>query len=332
MTVPSRPAPSPSPIYAGIDLGGTSIHAAAVRQGEILADARSKTPGGTGPDAVVEEIADLLHELHRQLGTGSRLQGICVGAPGGVDPETGIVHHAPNLGWFDYPLGQALAARVELPVVVENDVTIGAIGEHAYGAGRGTRHLVALFVGTGVGGALIVDGVPLRGFRGAAGEVGHLIAVPGGRTCGCGRSGCFEAYASRTAMEALLRERMAEGRESVVPEIMSRKGKNRMSSSVVEAALDQGDPLMTEVLAEAQGHLATLVADLVNTVDPEMIVFGGGLVERLGTRFVDPIARQARPGFLSQEGADRIRIVPAELGDQAGTIGAAVVAGERFPG
>lgn len=332
MAAPSPPTPASGPVYAGIDLGGTSIHGAAVREGSILAEASRKTRTGGDPDAVVEQIAELLADLRRQLGEATPTLGVCVGAPGGVDPETGVVHHAPNLGWFDYPLAEALAARVELPVVVENDVNIGAIGEHAYGAGRGTRHLVALFVGTGVGGALIVEGEPLRGFRGAAGEVGHIVAVPGGRVCGCGRSGCFEAYASRTAMEAILRERMAEGRRSAVPEIMSEKGKARMSSSVIEAALDQGDPLMTEVLLEAQGHLATLVANLVNTVDPEMIVFGGGLVERLGTRFVDPIAREARAGFLSQEGADRIRIVPGELGDHAGTIGAAVLAAERFPG
>ena len=332
MTAPTPSAPDSTPIYAGIDLGGTSIHAAAVRKGEILAEARGKTPTGVEPDAVVDRIAQLVDELRGALGPGASLHGVCIGAPGGVDAETGIVHHAPNLGWFDYPLAERLAARTRLPVAVENDVTIGAIGEHTYGAGRGTRHLVALFVGTGVGGALIVDGAPLRGFRGAAGEVGHMIAVPGGRVCGCGRSGCFEAYASRTAMEAIVRERMAEGRSSAVPEIMVENGKARMSSSVIEAALDRGDPLMTEVLAEAQGHLATLVANLVNTVDPEMIVFGGGLVERLGTRFVDPIARRARDGFLSQEGADRIRIVPGALGDNAGTIGAAEVAAERFPG
>ncbi|NNK61626.1 MAG: ROK family protein, partial [Gemmatimonadetes bacterium] len=301
-----------------------------VRDGAILAEARCKTPTGKRSDAVPERIADLVDELRRELGENAPLGGVCVGAPGAVDSDTGIVHHAPNLGWFDYPLAEVLSALAKLPVVVENDVTIGAIGEHEWGAGRGTRDMVALFVGTGVGGALIVNGAPLRGFRGAAGEIGHLVAVPGGRVCPCGRRGCFEAYTSRTAMRAILEERMAEGRRSAVRKIMKKKGKTRMSSSVIEAALDRGDPLMTEVLAEAQSHLATLVANVVNTIDPEMVVFGGGLVARLGARFVDPIAREARAGFMSQEGAERIRIVPAELGDHAGTIGAAVVAGERF--
>lgn len=332
MTSSTEPPRSSAPVYAGIDLGGTSLHAAAIQDAAILAEAGCKTATGRGPDAVAEQIAGLVDDLRRRLGKGTPIRAICVGAPGGVDSETGIVHHAPNLGWSDYPLAERLSALVRLPVVLENDVTIGAIGEHTFGAGRGTRHLVALFVGTGVGGALIVDGIPLRGFRGAAGEVGHLVAVPGGRSCGCGRRGCFEAYASRTAMEAILRERIAEGRESAVPEIMVKKKKVRMSSSVIAAALDLGDPLMTEVLDEAQSHLATLVANLVNTVDPEMVVFGGGLVERLGARFVDPIAQRAREGFLSQQDAERIRIVPGELGDHAGTMGAAVAAAARFGG
>ncbi len=133
-------------------------------------------------------------------------------------------------------------------------------------------------------------------------------------------------------MEAILRERMAEGRTSAVPEIMVSRGKKRMSSSVIEAALDRGDPLIREVVNEAQRHLAVLVANLVNAVDPEAIVFGGGLVERLGARFVDPIAREARKGFLQQADADRVRIVPGVLGDHAGTLGAAVFAERRLRG
>ncbi|MEJ2540479.1 MAG: ROK family protein [Gemmatimonadota bacterium] len=313
-------------MFAGVDLGGTSIHAAAVQGGRVLAEAGSKTPLDGGTDAILRQIAELVDELRAGVDEDGPLVGVCVGAPGAVDQESGVVRKAPNLGWSNVPLGRDLSKLLNLPVVVDNDVTVGAIGEHLHGAGKGSRHMAAVFVGTGVGGALIVDGKPVRGGRGAAGEFGHLIAIPGGRRCGCGRRGCFEAYASRTAMEEILRERMAEGRDSAVPEIMAANGKTRMSSSVIEAALDRGDPLMMEVLGEVQGHLAVLVADLVNAVDPEVVVFGGGLVERLGGRFVDPIARRARKGFLQQEGAEGIRIVPGTLGDHAGTLGAAAVA------
>ena len=330
MTSKSEPFRESAPIHVGVDLGGTSIHAAAVRDGTILREVGGKTPRSGEDVEVLDRIAGLVEDLRVGLAPGEGISGVCVGAPGAVDADTGIVWNAPNLGWSRFPLADALSEILRLPVVVENDVTIGAIGEHTHGAGRGTRHMIAIFVGTGVGGALLVDGQPYRGFRGAAGEVGHLIAVPGGRRCGCGADGCFEAYASRTAMEAILMERIEGGRESVVPALMAEREKTRMSSSILEGALDRGDPLMTEVFSEAQGHLATLVANLVNVFDPEMVVFGGGIVARLGDRFVDPIARQARAGFLQQEDAEKIRIVPGTLGDQAGTLGAAAVAEARI--
>lgn len=330
MPGPSEPHPAAAPIFAGIDLGGTSIHGAAVRDGGILAEAGAKTPLDGGVDQVVTRIAGLVGELREGLPSGDTLAGVCVGAPGAVDAEAGVVRHAPNLGWSNVPLADDLSALVGLPVVVDNDVNVGAMGEHVHGAGRGSRHMAAVFVGTGVGGALIVDGELHRGFRGAAGEFGHILAVPGGRLCGCGRRGCVEAYGSKTAMEAILRERMERGGRTSVLEMMAAKEKARISSSVIEAALEEDDPLMLEVMAEAQGHLATLVANLVNAVDPEVVVFGGGLVARLGDRFVDPIARAAREDFLQQEGAERVRIVPGQLGDHAGTVGAAAVAAQRL--
>lgn len=320
----------PLPIFVGIDLGGTSIHAAAVRGGQILAEVGAKTRHRAPPGEIIGQIADLVTTLVDGLEEGQELAAVCVGAPGAVDGDTGLVRSAPNLGWANVALGPELSGRIGLPVFVDNDVNVGAVGEHARGAGKGCDLMAAIFVGTGVGGALMVAGRPFRGGRGAAGEFGHMVAVPDGRRCGCGRLGCFEAYTSKTAMEAIVRERMAGGRSSLVPEIMQAKGKTRISSSVIEAALDQGDELMTEVLAEAQLHLSRLVANLVNAFDPEAVILGGGVVARLGERFVGPIAREARAGFLQQAGAGGIRIVPGALGDSAGTVGAAVVAERRL--
>jgi glucokinase len=236
------------------------------------------------------------------------------------------------MNWKNVPLGERLRERLNLPVLVDNDVNIGVMGEYAYGAGKGTRHMVGIFVGTGIGGGLIIGGRPHYGGRGAAGEIGHIVVKPHGRRCGCGREGCVEAYASKTAMEAMIREEMEKGRESIVLDVMQDKGKTRLTSSVIEKSLEEKDALMEEALQTAQYYLGLLTADLVNTLDPEVVVFGGGVVERLGASFVKPVARTARQHYLQRKGAEQIRVVPAELGDDAGPMGAAVVARRRLQG
>ena len=318
--------------YVGIDLGGTSIQTAAVRDGEVLAEEKTKTKAELGPDGVIERIAQTVRAVREELDDPQDVAGICIGAPGTFDAATGLVRTAPNLGWTNVPLAERLTAAVGLPVVVDNDVNVGAAGEHVHGAGRGTLHMAAIFVGTGIGGALILGGRSHSGFRGAAAEFGHLVAVADGRPCPCGRQGCFEAYASKRAMESIVREKVSEGRRSAVLEIMDDKGKKAITSSVIEAALEVKDAVMIEVVQQAQTHLGVLTANVVNAFDPQVVVFGGGVVERLGDAFVDPIATEAREHFLQREGADQVRIVPAALGDHAGTIGAAVVAQRRFAG
>ena len=315
------------PLIIGVDLGGTNIEAAAVRGGTILASKKKKTKADRGAEAVIGRIETTVRKVADKMdATLPDVAALCIGAPGAVDPETGVVHEAPNLNWEHVPLGERLQARLGLPVVVDNDVNIGVMGEYAYGAGKGAQHMVGIFVGTGVGGGLILNGQPHYGGRGAAGEIGHIVVQPNGRRCGCGREGCVEAYASKTAMEAMIREEMDKGRASIVPEVMADKGKTRLTSSVIEKSLDKQDPLMEEALQTAQYYLGLLTANLVNTLDPEVIVFGGGVVERLGASFVEPVAQTARQHYLQQKGADQIRVVPAALGDDAGPIGAAVVA------
>ena len=157
-----------------------------------------------------------------------------------------------------------------------------------------------------------------------------MVVKPQGRQCGCGRYGCVEAYSSKTAMEAIMREEMERGRSTEVFEIMEEKGKQKLTSSVIEASLEAGDALMEETIQSAQYYLGLLTANLVNVLDPEVIVFGGGVVERLGQDFIDPIGRTARQHYLQREGAEQIRLVPAALGDDAGPVGAAVLAQRRM--
>jgi len=323
--------PDTDPLIIGVDLGGTNIEAAAVRGGTILASKKKKTKADRGAEAVIGRIEKTVRKVVDKMDAPlMHVAALCIGAPGAIDPETGMVYEAPNLNWEHVPLGEQLRARFSVPVIVDNDVNIGVMGEYAYGAGTGAQHMVGIFVGTGVGGGLILNGQPHYGGRGAAGEIGHTVVQPGGRRCGCGRTGCVEAYASKTAMEAMIREEMDEGRTSIVPEVMADKGKKSLTSSVIETSLEEQDPLMEEALETAQYYLGLLTANLVNTLDPDVVVFGGGVVERLDASFVEPVAQTARQHYLQQKDADQIRVVPAALGDDAGPIGASVVARRRL--
>ncbi len=318
-------------LVIGVDLGGTNVAAAAVRESRVLAFEKRKTHASAGVDAVLDQIEEAVRAVVEQTtGDLAEFDILCIGAPGAIDPDAGVVRDAPNLGWSDVPLGDELRSRFGLPVLVDNDVTIAVLGEHVHGAGQGARHLIGVWVGTGIGGGMILDGKTYRGGRGAAGEIGHIVMDPEGRRCGCGRRGCIEAYASKTGIEERLREMREEGRESVALALMEERESDRLTSGVIAAALEQDDEPMKEVIETAQFYLGLLTADLVNALDPEVIVFGGGLVERLGAWFVDPIARTARTHVLLQIQADGIRIVPSALGDDAGPVGAAVLAQMRY--
>lgn len=315
----------------GMDLGGTKILAAVVdKQGQIVAEAKQKTKADQGPDAVIERIAETARQAAR---TGhirwQAIRGVGIGAPGPMDPDTGVVYTPPNLpGWEEVALGPRLSKALGVPVCLENDVNLGTLGEHALGVGRGTKDMVGIFVGTGVGGGLILDGKLRGGYRHAAAEVGHMIILADGPVCGCGKRGCLEAVASRTAIDRDIRLGLAAGRVSIIPEL-TEGGTKHLTSGVLAKAWRKGDPLVTEIMRRAQLYLGMLTASIVNLVDPEMIVFGGGVVEALDDEFLAPIRVTARQYYIQQADADKIRIVAATLGDYAGVLGAAVLARQR---
>jgi glucokinase len=320
-----------SGMYIGVDLGGTNIEAAAVRGGKVLAANKVNTLAEQGAEKVIRRIVSAVREVMAELdGKANDFKGLCIGAPGAVDHETGLVWSAPNLNWENVPLGQLLQEQLGIPVFVDNDVNIGVVGEYSYGAGQGVRNMVGIFVGTGIGGGLILNGKFHYGGRGAAGEIGHMVIVPQGRTCGCGKQGCVEAYASKTAMKKALMKRTAQGQASIVPELWQERKDQKLSSGVIADALARHDQAMIEVCQEAQFYLGLLTANLVNVLDPEVIVYGGGIVEELGEPFIEPIRETARKYFLQQKDADRIRILTSTLGDDAGPIGAAVIAQQHL--
>ena len=313
----------------GIDLGGTKILAGAVdSDGKVTHVERELTHAEEGADGVIARLAGMIERV--KAASGVAVDAVCIGVPGGVNIKEGIVDHAPNLRWVDVPLARALGEKTGLPVFLDNDVRVAVLGEHAYGVGRGTRTMVGVWVGTGIGGGIIIEGKLHQGARGVAGEIGHSVIVKKGPACPCGNTGCIEALASRTSIEREVRKLIDKGVKSEVLARMKKKERTVLSSGIIAWALERKDPAMTRAFTTAQRHLATFAANLVNALDPEVIVFGGGIAERLGEDFVAPIREQARDLFLSKRDVDSVRIVATELKETAPMAGAAFLARQRL--
>lgn len=306
----------------GVDLGGTKIFAVAVEDGATTAETKSKTPVLGGPMAVVDAIASVV----REATAGGTLEAVGVGAPGVVDSDLGMVRRAPNLrGWIEpFPLAAALSEALDgVPVMVDNDVNVGTVAEATLGAGRGHDDLLGLFVGTGVGGGLILSGRLRRGPGGYAGEIGHITVRPGGRRCGCGGRGHLEAYAGRAGMERRARQLYDRGTDTALVELSKTR---RMTSSVFAKALDAGDAVAERLVSGAVEALGMAVATAVTLLDVPVVVVGGGLADRLGVPFVRRIKDSAAVA-LPPEQATEVEVVPGALGDRGGALGAAVLAG-----
>jgi len=318
-----------SKICAGVDLGGTSMMAViANRKGKVLGKSGCATNPGAAPEATIELIGDQIRRACRKAGIKpSKLTAIGVGAPGAIDGD--VVVRAPNLGWNDVPLGTILRKRFGVPVALGNDVQVAILGEHQFGAAKKAKRAVGIWVGTGIGGGLIDDGKLETGARGAAGEIGHMAIAEYGPLCSCGRKGCAEAFASRTSMERDVRAAAADGRETAVLRIMEERNKDRTTSSVSERALAADDAVMKEVLARAQHVLGLLTGNIVNFYDPEVVVIGGGIAERLEETFVAPIREVARGRFLRPDPNNEVRITHAKLGDYSGALGASAMARKK---
>ena len=308
----------------GVDLGATKILGVRLAGGEVAGRAKQKTPVRGGPQAVVDAIAAVVAELG---GPGPGPGGsLGVGAPGVVDSRAGVVQQAPNLaGWVEpFALGPALAERVGATVLVENDVNAGTVAEHRRGAGRGSSDLLGVFAGSGVGGGLVLDGRLRRGSSGLAGEIGHMIVQPGGRMCPCGGKGHLEAYAGRAAMERRARKLDAGGRDTALVSLAPAK---RMTSSVWAKALAADDAVASELIDEAVHALGVAIASVVTVLDVPLVVVGGGLADRLGAPFVARVGTAVRAQVFA--GGAGVKVVPSELGELAGAVGAALLAADE---
>jgi glucokinase len=252
------------------------------------------------------------------------LKGVGVGSPGDANEKTGVVSGARNLpGWEgSYPLAETLAADLGTGVKVGNDVQVATEAEFHLGAGREFGSLIGVFWGTGVGGGLVLDGRPWLG-RGAAGEIGHMVVKRGGAKCPCGRKGCLEAYAGRSAMEAEARRQHKEGAKTDLFKLMRKHERARLTSGIWERALDQDDHLAKSLIERAVEALGTGIASAVNLLDPEAVIIGGGLGVRFGDRLMEPLTGEMRKHLFVDERPPAVRV--ASLGDLGGAIGASLL-------
>lgn len=308
-----------------VDLGGTNVRAAAVApDGRIVA--RRQVP--TGAQAGLQEVLDRVAEAVAGVAAEAQLPTdapVGVALPGALNPYTGFLTMAPNLGWRDLPIRDLMRERLQRPIALGNDVNAGALGEWRYGAGQGTKHLVFLACGTGVGGGVVIDGRLLLGKDGLAAETGHMVVAIDGPRCHCGGRGCLEAFASGWAIEEAAQTLLDRGIPSILPELMDSRGE-ALSGALINYAAAHDDGLAIEVLARAGRALGFAVASLVHIFNPEVVAIGGGVIAA-GSFLFDPM-HEAIAEHLIKGFGDGLRIVPSALGQDSGLLGAAAMAAD----
>lgn len=315
-----------SGLTLGIDLGGTKILVALVDEGgRVVASRRCPTRAERGFDGVVEGIVGCVEELHADAGTLARAVGI--GVAGQVAPGSGTVRFAPNLGWRDAPLGTVLEERLGMPAVVLNDVRAAAWGEWRHGAGKGVEDLVVLFVGTGVGGGVVSGGSMVSGCTNAAGELGHTTLVADGRRCRCPNRGCLEAYVGGWAIAERAREAVGGDAPKGRPLVERAGSAEAITAATVTELWREGDPLATRLFEETGRYLAAGIIGIVNAFNPCVVVLGGGVLEAV-PEYLAAVTEPVRSRALAAATSELV-LLAAELGPDAGVIGAAAFAREH---
>jgi glucokinase len=304
----------------GVDIGGTKVAAGVVDEdGAILAETRAKTPAGDAK-AALDAVVDAVRELARDHDVAV----VGVAAAGYVSADRSTMLFAPNLPWRDVPVRDAVGARVDVPVVVENDANAAAWAEYRFGAGRGEQDLVCLTVGTGIGGGILIEGALYRGRWGIAGEPGHMCVVADGELCGCGNRGCLEQYASGTALTRYAREHAARDPDGAWRLLDLAEG-GEIEGPHVTAAAREGDPLAVAAFDRVGRWLGRGMADLAAVLDPGVFVVGGGVADA-GDLLLQPV-RESYTEHLSGVAHRPVAAIRrAALGNNAGLVGAADLA------
>ncbi len=315
--------------YIGVDLGGTKILAGVFDQKlQQVGSMKFSTKSQRGAAAVIDRVARcVLDAIDESDLAPKQVRGVGIGVPGAVEPEQGEVIFAPNLGWKDVNVVKELGKRLDMPVFLENDCHVSMLGIFEQELKRKPRHVLGVFIGTGIGGGLIVNGDPYYGGAHTAGEVGHMVIDVNGPKCACGNRGCFEALASRTALFRCVEAAVKDGKETLLTEMLGKELKD-MRSGHLRKAINRGDKLVAKIVEDAAEYAGVAVANLVNVLNPEVVVLGGGVIEALADEMMPSIVKAAKEHVLP--GTFRnVQIIASKLGDDAGITGSAVLAREK---
>ncbi len=312
-------------LVLALDIGGTNFRLAlADERGRILKRRSGPTRPEEGPERLLKRVKRGVEGLLSDPDMKRMVKGVGVGAAGPLDLESGMLLHPPNLpGWHHVPLKSMLEESLDFPVWLRNDVDLGALGEHRFGAGRGFQQLIYLALGTGIGGGVILGGQLLSGTRVSAMEAGHMVVSPGGPRCNCGREGCLEALASGTAIARRAAERLLRGEQSQLIEMVNGKAE-RITAELVARAANKGDWLAQQVLQEAGEWLGIGVVNLILLFDPEVVIIGGG-VAGAGDFLLEPV-RQAVKRWVVPYFEREVPVVRSRLGGNSNLMGAVALA------
>lgn len=311
--------------YIGIDLGGTNIVAGVVDENyKIIAKADCKTAVPRPEEEICDSmVAVTMQALAKAEASLSDVKWVGIGVPGAVDPETGIIEYSANLGFDNWNIVEMMEERLGTKVLIENDANAAAYGEYIAGAAKGSKNAVAITLGTGVGGGIIIDGKIYSGSNKAGAELGHMVIVHNGRHCNCGRNGCWEAYASATGLINLTKEAIAE--ENPLHSLMLKSidgDLNKVNGITAFNAMREGDEVGKAVVDEYIGYLACGITNVINIFQPDVLCIGGG-ISKEGDNLLVPLKKIVEEERYTKHNAKQTEICVAKLGNDAGVIGAA---------
>lgn len=309
----------------GIDVGGTNVKIALIDgEGKIIYSNSVPTYAQMGYEYTVNNIKQAIRDLMKETNTDAKeIEGIGFDFPGQVDYKTGVVKLAPNIpGWVNVPIAQMIEEEFNIPTRIDNDVRCAALGELKFGAGKGCENFVCITVGTGIGSGLVINGQLVRGAANAAGEIGHIkLQMNGGPICGCGDTGCLEAFASGPSIVAMAQEYLKGGKSTKFREMAGADGE--ITPYIVAKAAEAGDPVAKRIFEIVGTYIGMGLVSVINLLNPEKVIIGGG-VAAAGDLLLDPIRKTIKERAMVVAG-NSVEIVPAELGNSAGVIGASML-------